>query len=78
MFVDLLKAHRKALAGLKKFVLSVGTLKKPRPDNAKNFFSGQFKTHCLDVNILLEKTIPETTQQNGIAESCNRQLVEMA
>ena len=38
MFVELLKEHRKALAGLKKFVLSVGTLKKPRPDNAKHFF----------------------------------------
>ena len=43
-FVDLLKAKSEALARLKKFVLSVGTPKKLRQDNAKEFLSEQFKT----------------------------------
>ena len=65
VFVDLLKAKSEALASLKKFVLSVGTPKKLRQDNAKEFLSEQFKTYCLDAGILQEKTIPETPQQNG-------------
>ena len=41
-----------ALASLKKFVLSVGTPKKLRQDNAKGFLAEQFKTYCLDAGIL--------------------------
>ena len=67
-----------ALASLKKFVLSVGTPKKLRQDNAKEFLAEQFKTYCLDAGILQEKTIPETPQQNGLAKRCNRTLLEMA
>ena len=78
VFVDLLKAKSEALASLKKFVLSVGTPKKLRQDNAKEFLSEQFKTYCLDAGIPQEKTIPETPQQNGLAERCNRTMLEMA
>ena len=78
VFVDLLKAKSEALASLKKFVLSVGTPKKLRQDNAKEFHSEQFKTYCLDAGILQDKTIPQTQQQNGLAERCNRTLLEMA
>ena len=34
-------------------------------------------TYCLDAGILQEKTIPEP-QQNGLAERCNRTLLEIA
>ena len=34
--------------------------------------------YCLDAGILQEKTIPETPQKNGLAERCNRTLLEMA
>ena len=78
VFVDVLKAKSKGLASLKKFVLSVGTLKKLRQDNEKVFLSEQFKTYCLYAGILQENTIPETPQQNGLAERCNRTLLEMA
>ena len=79
VFVDLLgKAKSEAQASLKRFVLSVGTPEKLRHDNAKEFLSEQFKTYCLDAGILQEKTIPETPQQNGLAERCNRTLLEMA
>ena len=78
VFVDWLKAKSEALASLKKFSLSVGTPKKLRQDNAKEVLSEQFKTYCLDGGILQKKTIPETPQQNGLAERCNRTLLEMA
>ena len=76
--VDLLKAKSEALAGMKKFVLSVGTPKRLKQDNAKEFLSEQFKTYCLEAGILQEKTVPEPPQQNGLAEMCNRTLLEMA
>ena len=78
VFVGLLKAKIEALSSLKKFVLSVGTPKKLRQDNAKKFLSEQFKTYWLDAGILQEKTIPETPKQNGLAERCNRTLLEQA
>ena len=78
VFVDLFKAKSEALASLKKFVLSVETPKKLRQDNAKELLSEQFKMYCLDAGILHEKTIPETPQQNGLAERCKRTLLEMA
>ena len=77
-FVELLKAKSEALASLKKFILSVGTPKKLRQDNAKVFLSEQFKMYCLDAGVLQEKTIPETPRQNGLAERCNKTLLEMA
>ena len=52
VFVDLLKAKSEALASLKKFVLSVGTPKKLRQGNAKEFLSEQFKMYSLDAGIL--------------------------
>ena len=73
-----MRTKSEALASLKKFFLSVGTPKKLRQDNAKEFLSKQFKKYCLDAGILQENTITETPQQNWLAESCNRTLPEMA
>ena len=78
VFVDLVKAKCEVLASLKKFFLSVGTPTKLRQDNAKEFLSEQFKMYCLDAGTLKENTIPDTPQQNGLAERCNRTLPEMA
>ena len=33
--------------------------------------------YCLDAGILQKETIPETPQQNGLAERCNRTLLEI-
>ena len=78
VLVDLFKAKTEALASLKKFVLSVGTPKKLRQDNTKEFLTDQFKMYCLDAGIFQEKTIPETPQQSGLPERCNRTVLEMA
>ena len=78
VFVDLLRAKSEALASLKKFVLNLGTPKKLRQDNAKEFLSDMFMMYFIDAVIQQEKAIPETPQQNGLAERCNRTLLEMA
>ena len=78
VFEDFLKAKSEALASLKKFVLSLGTPKKLRQDHVKEFLSEQFKIYCLEAGILQEQTIPETPQQNGLAERCTRTLLETA
>ena len=77
VFVDLLKARNEALASLKKFFLSVATPKKLRQENENEFLSEQFNISCLDACVL-QKTTPKTPQQNGLAERCNRTLMEMA
>ena len=78
VFADLLKAKSESLTRLKKIDLSVGRPKKLRHVNAKKLFSEQFKMHCLDAGILHEKSIPEAPQQNGLAERCNRTMLEIA
>ena len=78
VFGHLLKAKSEALDSLKKFILSLGTPKKMRQENAKEFLSELFRMYCLDPGSLLKKTISETPQQNGLAERCNRTLLEMA
>ena len=50
--VDLLKIKSEALASLKNFVLIVGTPKKLRQDNAKEFLSEKFEMNCLNAGIL--------------------------
>ena len=40
-------------------------------------FSEQYKMYYLYTSILKEKTIPETPQQNGLADMCNKALLEM-
>ena len=68
LFVDLLKAKIEALASLKKFFLTVGTPKKLRRDDSKEFLSEQSKMYCLDAGILRVKTIPEKPQENELVE----------
>ena len=34
--------------------------------------------YCLDAGIVQAKTLPEMPQRNGLAERCNRTLLEMA
>ena len=55
-------AKNEALANLKNFVLSVGTPRKLRQDNPKEFLLEHFDLYCLDTGILPAKIIPETPQ----------------
>jgi Integrase core domain len=49
-----------------------------RADNAPELTRGRFQSYCRDAGIAYEKTIPDTPNQNGVAERCNLTLVSMA
>ena len=74
VFVELLKAKSEALASLKKFVLC-GDAQEAEARQCEGVSLGAVQD---DAGILQEKTIPETPQQNDLAERCNRTLLKMA
>jgi transposase InsO family protein len=49
-----------------------------RSDNGGEFTSGEFKSFFGDYGIEHQFTIPDSPQQNGVAERYNRTLIEMA
>uniref|UniRef100_A0A2N9IBW6 Integrase catalytic domain-containing protein n=1 Tax=Fagus sylvatica TaxID=28930 RepID=A0A2N9IBW6_FAGSY len=53
-------------------------LKCLRSDNGGEYINGGFKEFCAANGIRMEKTIPRTPQQNGVAERMNRTLNERA
>ena len=49
-----------------------------RSDNRGEYIDGGFSEYCAAQGIRMEKTIPGTPQQNGVAERMNRTLNERA
>ncbi|CAA0830123.1 Unknown protein [Striga hermonthica] len=49
-----------------------------RSDNGGEYNSEAIKEYCADNGIQMQKTVPRTPQQNGIAERMNRTLNEHA
>ena len=49
-----------------------------RSDNGGEYIDGGFSEYCAAQGIRMEKTIPGTPQQNGVAERMNRTLNERA
>ena len=49
-----------------------------RSDNGGEYIDGRFSEYCTTQGIRMEKTIPRTPQQNGVAERMNRTLNERA
>ncbi|RVW88410.1 Retrovirus-related Pol polyprotein from transposon TNT 1-94 [Vitis vinifera] len=49
-----------------------------RSDNGGEYIDGGFSEYCVAQGIRMEKTIPGTPQQNGVAERMNRTLNERA
>ena len=58
--------------------LGCGVPKVIRSDNGTEYTNRAFKQLCIDNKIRQEFTVPDTPQQNGIAERYNRTIVEMA
>ena len=52
-------------------------LKTLRSDNGGEFTSSQFTKYLVSEGVRHELTVPKSPQQNGVAERCNRTLVEM-
>ena len=49
-----------------------------RSNNEGEYIDGGFSEYCAAQEIMMEKTIPEIPQQNGVAERMNRTLNERA
>ena len=49
-----------------------------RSDNGGEYIDGGFSEYCAAQGIRMEKTIPRTPQQNGVADCMNRTLNEHA
>ena len=49
-----------------------------RSDNGGEYEDDEFKKYCAQNGIKMEKTIPGTPQQNGVAERMNTTLNERA
>ena len=49
-----------------------------RSDNGGEYIDGGFSKYCVAHGIRMEKTIPRTLQQNGVAEHMNKTLNERA
>ena len=49
-----------------------------RSDNGGEYIDGRFSEYCAAQGIRMEKTIPGTPQQNGVAECMNKTLNERA
>lgn len=49
-----------------------------RLDNGGEYSDKDFKDYCAENEIRMEKTIPGTPQQNGVAERMNRTMNERA
>ena len=52
-------------------------LKCLRSDNGGEYIDGGFKEYCAANGIRMEKTIPRTPQQNGVAEHMNRTIMSV-
>ena len=70
-----MKFKSEALEKLKQYVAEEGVPEKLRSDNAKEYKSQSFEK--FENKIKREFTVPETPQQNGVAERYNRTLAEM-
>uniref|UniRef100_A0A2N9FS65 Integrase catalytic domain-containing protein n=1 Tax=Fagus sylvatica TaxID=28930 RepID=A0A2N9FS65_FAGSY len=81
-YVQLIAHRYEALDCFKRFVAEVEnqhekSLKALRTDRGREYLSDQFKDLCEEKGIRRQLTIPNTPQQNGVAERRNRTLLDM-
>ena len=62
----------------KEYLADYGTPRKLRSDNGTEYTSRKFKQLCIKNKIRREHTVPETPEQNRVAERYNRTVVETA
>ncbi|OUC41357.1 integrase core domain protein [Trichinella nativa] len=82
-FAYFLKHKNEALPKFKDFIAMVERqtskrVKCLRTDNGREYVNNMFAEFLMRKGIRHERTIPETPQQNGVAERMNRTLVEKA
>ena len=75
--VKFMSRKSQAFEKFKEYVAEFGAPRRLRTDNGAEYTAKKFKDYCRDSRIKQEFTVPETPQQNGVAERFNRTLVEM-
>ena len=75
--VKYMRNKSEVIGKFKEYVAENGTPRTLRSDNGAEYTSRKFKEFCRDLKVKQEFTVPETPQQNGVAERFNRTLVEM-
>ena len=83
VWIYFLKNKSEGFATFKKWKLAVELetnhkVKSLRSDNGGEYSSKVFVDYCAEQGIRMRKTVPETPQQNGVAERMNRTLNERA
>ena len=75
--VKFMSKKSEALEKFKEYVAESGSPRRLRTDNGAEYTAKKFTDYSRDSKIKQEYTVPETPQQNGVAERFNRTLVEM-
>jgi hypothetical protein len=80
IFIFFLKHRNDALKYFKEYQVAVEKylgvkISVIRIDNAPELIEGDFRVYCLEEGIMMEKTVPDASQQNSVIE-CANQTVE--
>ena len=76
--VKFMRHKNQALQKFKEYIAENGTPRILRSDNGTKYTNKSFKQFCTNNKIKREYTVPETPEQNGVAEQYNRTFVETA
>ena len=76
--VKFMRTKNEGYQKFKEYLANYGTHCILRPDNCTEYANGKFKKFCTNNKIRKEYTVPETLEQNGVAERYNRTVVETA
>ena len=76
--VKFMRHKNQALQKFKEYIAEIGTPRILRSDNGAEYTNKSFNQFCTNNKIKREYTVPETLEQNGVAERHNRTVVETA
>ena len=73
-----MRHKNQVLQKFKEYIAECGTPRILRSDDDTEYTNKNFKKFCTNNKIKNEYTVPETPEQNGVAERYNRTVVETA
>ena len=76
--VKFMRHKNHVLQKFKEYIAECGTPRILQSDNGTEYTNKNFKKFCTNNKIKNEYTVPETPEQNGVAERYNRTVVETA
>ena len=77
-YAKFLRHKNQALQNFEEYLAENGTPRILRSDNGTEYTNKSFKQFCTNNKIKREYTVPETLEQNGVAERYSRTVVETA